>query len=233
MNKILLIDDATEFHELVKYCLTDLASISVASNEKETFEQLERDRFDMILLDVGLPGSGKNGFEICEAIQSDRRWNAIPVFFTTARADVDDKISGFHLGADDYITKPIHLEEFRARVTSRLNKSKKRAPTSIDMIERGDIAISMLEQKAYALDTDAKRDLKLTTTEFKIFSNLVLNEGNVISVSEISRLVWPEQVYSADHSIYTHIYSLRKKLQKRRSYIESAPEGYRFAPKTE
>jgi len=166
----------------------------------QVVDEVEAFSPDLVMLDISLPG--RSGFDVLQDIQ---RSSAIPVIILTARGQRADKIQGFELGADDYITKPFDLEELLARVHAVLRRSH----TGVDRLSVGDIEIDFGRRTA----TKAGRRLHLTHREFEILRFLASRQGNVVHRDELLRRVWGYQDAPFTRSVDHAIARLRKKIE--------------------
>ncbi len=226
MPKILLIEDSLEFHLLVIKTLGALAEVVVAVSCQKALDCLERESFDLILLDVGLPD--KDGFTFCQELQNDSKLASIPVIFITGKSEPADILAGFSLGAEDFITKPFGPLVFRARIEARLKKIKK-AENKEEVIEIDGLQVNLPQMKAYLLSSGIKRDLQLTLTEFKLLRQLIRFPERVFSREQLLNLVWGDSVVVSDRSVDVHVSSLRKKLGEQGKTLQTVQNmGYRF-----
>jgi DNA-binding response OmpR family regulator len=150
------------------------------------------------------------------------------VIFLTAKNSVSDKVLGFSVGADDFISKPFDGLELKARVDSRLRKRDRERAES-DILKLGDIEINKSTQKVQIFENGQATDIDLTPIEFKLLLFLCKEVNKVYSRDEILNSVWGESIHVYSRSVDTHISKLRKKLGSKSSYIESVHgSGYRF-----
>lgn len=193
---------------------------------EEAVQVIQSREFELILLDVSLPG--KDGFELCAYLQSHPKTKNVPVIFLTGMGEVTSKVTAFSLGAEDYITKPFNLLEFRARIDARLKKARAHSAGDEAPI-RGEIELNLASQRALRIEGEKRVDLGLTPMEFKILHYLVRNEGRVLSRDQILNTVWGQNIHVFDRTVDTHISTLRKKLGPKASLIRSVPgSGYGF-----
>jgi len=180
--------------------------------------------FDLILLDVMLPG--RDGFSICRNLRASGL--ASPIILLTAKGQEADKIRGLDLGADDYVTKPFARAELLARVRAALRRSTTRAEALPAAYTFGEVTIDFARHQA----TRRGQPLDLTPTEFKMLRALIESRGRVLTHDEIIERVWGRDTFLSDRVLYTHVNNLRGK-------IEAAPAqpvyligvrgvGYRF-----
>jgi DNA-binding response OmpR family regulator len=224
MKKILLIEDHEEMGELVRLGLTAY-SVHQAYSLQTAKEALQKHVFDLILIDVTLPDG--NGFDFCLGLSQDPRYVSIPKILLTGKSEPADKVYGFNCGASDYITKPFHLLEFRARVDRYLAS---RSESVNGQFIYDCFSFNMNFQRCEVLDDNDRRDLSLTPTEFRLFLALVKSEGTVLSRDELERMAWESQgTFIQIRGIDTHIAHLRKKLGPLGAMIISVyGQGYAF-----
>jgi len=180
--------------------------------------------FDLILLDVMLPG--RDGFSICRNLRASGL--ATPIILLTAKGQEADKIRGLDLGADDYVTKPFARGELLARVRAALRRSAAPNEAPPAAYTFGEVTVDFARHQA----TRGGQPLDLTPTEFKMLRTLIENRGRVLTHDEIIERVWGRDTFLSDRVLYTHVNNLRGK-------VEAAPSqpvylvgvrgvGYRF-----
>jgi two-component system phosphate regulon response regulator PhoB len=222
-KKVLLVEDSFEFQALVKRSLTGSpCDVDSVTTLKEAADRLRDSRYDLILLDVMLPDG--DGFQFCASLQATPGLRDVPIIFLTGKSDIRDKVTAFSLGAEDYVVKPFEPLELRARVESRLNRRAK--PSAIEeSLIKGELTLNVAVQKALIQG----RELGLTPIEFKILYHLARHEGRAFSRAELLSSIWGDSIHVLEHNIYTHVYSLRRKLGSHADCIRSVPRlGYRF-----
>jgi two-component system, OmpR family, alkaline phosphatase synthesis response regulator PhoP len=228
---ILLVED--EMHLARGICFnleTDGYRISHVERGEEALERLQYDRFDLIILDIMLPGM--DGFAVCEKVRAmDSR---VPILILTARSDEGDRITGLEKGADDYLTKPFSLSEFLLRVRGMLRRSAWYRPEPVEEGYRfGDNEVYLLSYRART----AQGEIDLTELEVKTLSLFFQKEGEAVSRKELLEKVWG---YSSDAETRT----LDNFIVRLRKYFEPDPAnpvffqtvrgiGYRFSRKQE
>jgi DNA-binding response OmpR family regulator len=233
LRSALLIEDAPEFQLLVRSTLRDEFEVTVASDAEQALKAVGNQKFDLILLDVGLPG--RDGVSLCEELRRDSRLNNTPILFVTGKNETADLVQGFKAGADDYIMKPFHPDELRARVQARIARTSVSAEVKSDDFWKEKLHFLTGVQRVTVLDTQtsAERDLNLTPNEFKILYLLVKNESRSLSRTEIMGEVWGNRVNVIDRTIDKHICSLRRKMGDESRHIVSVPgKGYAFRMKS-
>lgn len=218
MNKLLIVDDDVHLRALVKtYADIEGFYCREAENFEKTIEAIKKESFDLILLDVMMPG--KDGFETLAEI---RKKTETPVIMVTARKEEYDKLFGFNLGADDYIAKPFSPKELMARVKAVLRRSHNGLD---DYIIFGDLEIKELARSV----TLNGNDLSLTPKEFDLLIYLAKNDRIVLDRDSILKNVWGYDYFGDARTVDTHIKSLRERLQSYRHLITTVwGVGYKF-----
>lgn len=232
MRSALLIEDAPEFQHLVRSTLRDEYDVLVAADAAQALDALTSRKFDLILIDVGLPG--RDGVSLCEELRRDARLKNTPILFVTGKNETSDLVQGFAAGADDYIVKPFHPDELRARVKARVARVAVSAEAATDDFWKAKLHFLTGVQRVTVMDKDGvtERDLSLTPNEFKILYLLAKNESRSLSRSEIMSEVWGKRINVIDRTIDKHICSLRRKLGDDSRHIVSIPgKGYAFQAK--
>lgn len=226
MTKVLLVEDTQEYQQMVVRSLGSEFEITVASGLQSAKNAALMDRFDLLLVDVGLPDG--DGYQVCEQLKQFPNVKDAPVIFMTGRNLPDDKIRGYELGADDYIEKPFDLREFKVRVLARLKKAAGR-PDASQVFRRGPFEIDWNLQRAYYSQGGERQDLGLTRVELKILMYLIQHEGETLSRAQILKDVLGDQVHVLERTLDRHVCSLREKLNGGGRHINTVfKEGYRF-----
>lgn len=221
MNKILIVDDENDIAELIKDILDDQGYLTRIENDGVScLKAVKEDSFDLILLDVMMPDY--SGTEICAKIRS---YTTCPIIFVTAKTQLVDKLIGFEVGADDYITKPFINEELVARVKAHLRRSDRiKKNENNNVITIGEIKINKESFEVYKND----KPIILSTKEFELLSYLMENAGIVLSKDQIYQSVWKNN-YGDIGTVAVNIKSLRNKLDKEEKYIKTIwGMGYKF-----
>lgn len=202
-KRILIIEDDPEINKLLRIMLTGKTVETVqAYSGTEGLLQLQMDTFDLILLDLMLPG--KSGEELIEEI---RKESAIPIIVISAKTDVDDKVNVLKMGADDYITKPFHQQEVVARVDVQLRKA---GPSSQKPVEHVWRNLQLhTEKRSVCLSGQL---LQMTNAEFDILYLLMRQPERAFSKREIYESIWKDTYYGDDNTISVHMSNLRRKL---------------------
>ena len=224
--RILLVDDELSVQKLLAYPLRKEGyDVIPALDGREALERLREDNFDLVVLDVMLPRM--DGFDVCRAIRSR---STVPIIMLTAKTEETDKVLGLELGADDYITKPFSVREFRSRVKAVLRRAALAQPETQfeEPIDAGDLSIDF-EKRSVVVRGESVR---LTYVEFEIIAALARAPGRVFSRTMLLERVWGDASYRDPRTIDVHIRHLREKLEQE----PKTPEliltvrgvGYRF-----
>ncbi|WP_269505535.1 two-component system response regulator CreB [Burkholderia sp. IMCC1007] len=212
---ILIVEDELAIADTIVYALgTEGMQTVHCTLGQAALDRLSDTRFDLVVLDVGLPDL--SGFEVCRRL---RTFSDVPVIFLTARHDEIDRIVGLEIGADDYVVKPFSPRELAARVRVILRRFHR--PTAPHPHPAAAPAQDAPEPVApgFELDTDGARvawlghPLNLTRYEFGLLALLVRHPGRIYSREQLMDLVWHEAFDSADRTVDTHIKTLRAKLR--------------------
>ena len=203
--KILIIEDERPINNLIRSTLTaDGYSCDCAFDGKEGADLIEQRQYDLILLDLMLPEI--SGYDLLEYILSlgNIRAAQIPVIIISAMGQVQDRIRGLHLGADDYLCKPFQIGELAARVEAVLRRSGH----SNEKIQIGDVLISPASRQVWKAGTP----VELTVKEFDLLAELARHKNVVLSREKLYETVWQEEYTGETRTLDSHIQKLRKKL---------------------
>jgi DNA-binding response OmpR family regulator len=224
--RILLVDDEVSVQKLLTYPLRKEGyDVVGALDGREALERLKEDSFDLVVLDVMLPRV--DGFDVCRQI---RARSAVPIIMLTAKAEEIDKVLGLELGADDYITKPFSVREFRSRVKAVLRRAALSRPDDQfeEPIENGDLRVDFEKRSVDARGAP----VRLTYVEFEILAALARNPGRVFTRTMLLERVWGDAQYRDPRTIDVHIRHLREKLESDPKHPELILTvrgvGYRF-----
>ncbi len=206
-KKILIVDDEPDLVELVSYNLKKEGfKVSSSPNGEDALEKVRRNAFDLIILDLMLPGI--QGVELCRMLRNNPRTEAIPVIMLTARGEVSDRIRGLETGADDYLTKPFSPRELIARVKAVLRRTGE-SKASERVISIGDLRIN---PETYQV-TKADVPLSLSATEFKLLLFLAERKGRVFSREQLLDAVWKDESFVEPRTVDVHIRRLRTQIE--------------------
>jgi len=200
--RLLLVEDDSRIVRFVARGLQEQSyAVDVAPNGDDALYQVEINDYDVVILDVMIPG--KNGFEVCKAIRVLGK--CMPILMLTARDAVEDRVTGLDSGADDYLTKPFEFRELLARLRALLRRPNElRAP----QIVVGDLLLDTASQSAKR----GNRNIPLTTKEYALLEFLARNAGRVVSRAEIAEHVWDESFDPFSNLIEVYVNRLRRKL---------------------
>jgi DNA-binding response OmpR family regulator len=224
--RILLVDDEQSIQTLLSYPLRkDGYHVTSALDGSEALQRFEEGRFDLVILDLMLPQL--DGVAVCRALRAKSQ---VPIIMLTAKGSETDKVAGLEVGADDYITKPFSLREFRSRVKAALRRSRMvtgpGAPE--EQIDSGELTIDF-ERRMVTL---AGEEVKATYVEFEILGALARSPGRVLTRETLLEHVWGDSDYRDPRTVDVHIRHLREKLErdpKEPDYLFTVRGvGYRF-----
>jgi len=223
MQKIVLIEDEEDIAELIKL-QAEMAGykVSVSQDGLNGYELVLKEKPDVILLDIMLPG--QNGLDVCRRIKANSELKQTPIIMLTAKSEETDVVLGLELGADDYVTKPFSPRVLLSRIKAvlrRLSEEEKVQP----LMRFGDFAIDV---ETY-LVTKKDKSISLTLSEFNILRRLAMQKGKVLTRNQLLDELQNDDVFVVDRNIDVHVAALRKKLGPRFDHIETVRGvGYRF-----
>ncbi len=220
--KVFLIEDDEDIALVLKKVLENESfKVKHFTRSLEFFREVERETPDLVVIDVMLPDF--DGFRIANFLKNRPDLSDVPIIFLTARASEEDKIRGFELGADDYITKPFSIKEFIARVKAVLRRAGKIKETNVFKVQGLEVDTLRVKVKIEG------REIKLTPSEFKILKFLLENYGKPVSRNRLIEHIWGYNHDAGDRTIDVHIKHLRDKLGKYGKYIKTVRGfGYKF-----
>ncbi|QVY62523.1 response regulator transcription factor [Cytobacillus gottheilii] len=202
-KRILIIEDDQEISRLLSVILKKSQMVPVAAySGTEGLLQLQNNSFDLILLDLMLPG--KSGEELLTEIRGE---NSIPIIIISAKVDVENKVKVLKMGADDYITKPFNQDEVMARIEVQLRKAGFYPQKSAEMDWR-ELKIHT-EKRLVTLN---EKEMQLTNAEFDLLTFFVNNPERALSKKEIYESIWKGTYYGDDNTVSVHVSNLRKKI---------------------
>ncbi len=206
-SKILLIEDATHEHLIVSATLHGVSELDIAPDLESARAKLQAERYSLILLDVDLPDG--DGFNFCAELRKLPQHESTPVIFLTGKKETEDRIKGFTIGGDDYITKPFEPEELIARTISKIKRSQRARST--DILQVGGLQVDVVQQKAFLNKAGESTELFLTPIELKILSALLRANADVLTREDLVSAIWGK-LHVSGHAADTHVSSLRKKI---------------------
>ena len=205
--RILVVDDEQDLLEILKFNLETEGYEVVTATSAEDALQLDIASFDLLLLDVMM--GGMSGFAMARQLKDNPATAQVPIIFLTARDTENDTVTGFNLGADDYISKPFSLREVMVRVRAVLRRTAK---------ENGEEEAKTLSYQGIVMNLDRKtvsvdgEDIPFTKTEFELLHLLLEERGRVFSRQELIERIWPKDVLVLDRTVDVNITRLRKKI---------------------
>jgi two-component system alkaline phosphatase synthesis response regulator PhoP len=221
--RILVVEDEEDLNEILQFNLESEGYEVDTSFSAEEALKKDLSIYDLILLDVMM---GKiSGFSLAQRIRKEMRLE-IPIIFLTARNAENDLLTGFNLGADDYITKPFSIRELQARVKAVLKRNNTTpAEVITTSFKMGEIVIDMESKRLIIND----KKIELTRKEYEIISLLAKNPGRIFSREEILRRIWESDVIVTDRTVDVNITRLRRKMEDYGNYIRNKTGfGYYF-----
>jgi len=219
--RILVVDDEEDLCEILQFNLEGEGFETDVAYSAEEALQKELGTYHLILLDVMM--GEMSGFKLAKLIRKDRELN-IPIIFITAKTEEDELLTGFNLGADDYITKPFSVKEVIARVRAVLNRSPQDHPPGTTKLVSDELVVNLKKRKVKV----GKKEIELTRKEFEILVLLMDSEGTIFSRDDILEKVWEENIIVNKRTIDVHVTRLRKKLGGYGKYIRNK-QGYGYA----
>jgi DNA-binding response OmpR family regulator len=224
--RILLVDDEQAVQTLLTYPLRKEGyEVVEAMDGQEALDRFTEQRFDLVVLDIMLPKL--DGIEVCRRL---RTRSQVPIIMLTAKGDEIDKVVGLEMGADDYITKPFSVREFRSRVKAALRRGGMagRGPAGDEPIRAGELEIDF-ERRSTLLRGES---VQLTYVEFEILAALAAAPGRVFTREMLLEHIWGDSTYRDPRTVDVHIRHLREKLEadpKSPEYLFTVRGvGYRF-----
>ena len=220
---VLVVDDEPDTVELVEYKLKEAGfKVATAADGDEALKKAKQLQPDLIILDLMLPEV--DGLEICKILRRDTATAETPIIMLTAKAAEIDRILGFELGADDYVTKPFSPRELILRAKSLLKRGRNE-PEKSDQIQFHELFLDIPRHLA----TVDGEEIDLTVTEFKLLTVLAQRRGRVQSRDQLLQDVWGYETAIDTRTVDTHIRRLREKLGGASKYLATVRGvGYRF-----
>jgi two-component system alkaline phosphatase synthesis response regulator PhoP len=226
-SRILLVEDAPDVQLIVADLLRGHGhEVLVSGNGGEGLRAAAEQQFDLMILDVMLPGI--NGFDLCRAVR-ERGFDG-GILMLTARAQVDDRVEGLRTGADDYLIKPFDSKELLARVSALLRRLGKTPLTPVQQYQFGDVTVDF--ERREVLRGGAM--VNLAAKELQLLRQLIDHRGQVLSGERLLARVWHDQPFIGSRTVDVHVAWLRQKLEENpqtpRYIVTVRGEGYCFEP---
>ena len=215
--KLLIVDDETKIQLVLKeYAAFEGYEADLASNGMDAIKMAKENDYDLIIMDIMMPGL--DGFS---AVKEIKKYKDIPVLMLSARSEEYDKLHGFEIGIDDYVTKPFSPKEVMLRVNAITRRNKKK----VEIRKFDGLEVDMPGRNVFV---DGKR-IDLTPKEYDLLFYLIINEGIVLTREQLLSNVWGYDYFGDDRTVDTHIKMLRNNLGPYRDYIVTARGlGYKF-----
>jgi two-component system alkaline phosphatase synthesis response regulator PhoP len=205
-TRILVVEDEQDVAELLRYNLTKEGyEVTLVGNGADALKRAREAKPDLILLDIMVPQL--NGWEICRRLKQDRETVAIPVIMVTGRVEEGDKVLGFEMGADDYVTKPFSPRELLARVRAVTRRGRLGDADGAQVLRAGDLEI---DRQRFEVKMKG-RLVELTRKEFDLLATLIRTPGRVFGREELLDLVWGQDGFVEPRTVDVHVARLRGK----------------------
>ena len=222
---ILIVEDERDLAETLQYNLEREGYRTRLAFDGRTALELVREEPlpEIVLLDVMLPDI--SGTQVCRTLRQDAHTRHIPVIMLTAKGEVEDRVMGLEVGADDYVTKPYSVRELGLRIRAILRRSNHDEPAAATQIAFGTIRVDTSAHRV----TNREEELALTVLEFKLLTTFLMRRGRVQTREVLLQDVWGMQASVMTRTVDTHVKRLREKLGQEGDYIETLRGvGYRF-----
>ena len=207
MKKVLVVDDEKSIVKGIKFSLEqDDMQVDVAYDGEDALKLAKENTYDIILLDIMLPGY--SGLEVCQMV---REFSDVPIIMLTAKGEDMDKILGLEYGADDYITKPFNILEVKARIKAILRRNSKQQDSRED--------VKTIESRGLKIDCDSRRvyiegkEVNLTAKEYELVYLLVSNPNKVYSREQLLKTIWGSSYPGDVRTVDVHVRRLREKIE--------------------
>ncbi len=223
--KILFVEDSKDLQEVVCSTLENEYEMYTALDAETGLVMFQRTHFDLLIVDLGLPKM--NGYKFCTTIRSQEKITNVPIIIFSGSIDVEDKLMGFSIGANDYFSKPGDLRELRARIQIQLKKiDHKPAPKEIEV---GPFQLNLIAQSICYTNDGVKKMLDLSSLEFRLLHFFLTHIDHVVSREQLLDQVWGSSRHVNDRAVDAIISKLRHKLDAHSGLIQSVHgSGYKF-----
>ena len=224
-QKILIIEDEPDIRKTLEYNISrEGYKVVSASSLSKGKEQINSSDFSLILLDLMLPDG--SGLDLCREIKSDKDKSPTPIIILTAKDDEVDKVVGFELGADDYVTKPFSVRELILRIKAILKRGESKKETLEVQRQFGELTMDIDSHEVFV----NSEQIILTALEFRLLRQLVDRRGRVQSRDQLLSDVWGYSAEVTTRTVDTHIKRLREKLGTMGKYVQTIRGvGYKFS----
>ena len=224
-QRILVVDDEPDIRELVRFSLAQEGfSVETVSTAEEALASVARRAPDLVVLDLMLPDM--SGTEVCRKLRSQKATATLPVVMLTARSEEVDRVVGFELGTDDYVTKPFSARELVLRIKAVLRRGAGEQPGQSGSLEHG---VLLLDLERHRCKVE-EREVELTAKEFGLLQALMSRPGRVLTREQLLNDLWGSDITVTHRTVDTHLKRLREKLGEASAYLHTVRGvGYRFA----
>ena len=210
---VLIVEDEPKLREvLCDYFLNKGDNPVEAANGAQALKLVQECEFDAVLLDIMMPEL--DGFSVCRAL---RKENSVPIIFLTALSDEDDKLLGYELGADDYVTKPFTMSVLYAKTAALIKRSRGSVLSDRDRLEAAGITLELFSRKVFL----GKKEVALTPKEYALLLCLMRNKNIVMSREQLLVKCWGYDYEGESRAVDTHIKRLREKLGEHAACIKT------------
>ena len=210
--KILVVDDEYLIRNVIKeYCQSEGYKVDEASNGEEAIDKVYENEYDLIIMDIMMPDM--DGYEASKEIKEIKD---IPIIMLSARTEEEDKLNGFNIGIDDYVTKPFGMMALVSRIKAVLRRYEK-SDSKKEVLEAGGITIDENQHTVFA----GSQQIFLTVKEFDLLALLIKNRGNVLTREQLLESIWEVSTDVESRTVDVHIRTLRAKLGEYEKNIET------------
>jgi two-component system phosphate regulon response regulator PhoB len=226
MERVLIVDDDADIQRLVAYNFTKAGfQVTTAGSGRKALESIQKQPPDLIILDLMLPDI--DGIEVCRSLRQLEHTSSIPIIMLTARGEEIDRVVGFELGADDYVSKPFSPRELVLRAKSIFRRMKENRSSKLEL---GNIRVYPERRQCFV----GSRQVILTAKEFDLLEELMRARGNVLKREVLMDKVWEYHGEATSRTLDTHIRRLREKLGESGAHVETVRGvGYRIDTSSE
>lgn len=226
---IIIVEDERDIADLVAMRLKrERYDVDVAHDGVEGLSKIRSAPPDLVLLDLMLPKM--SGMEVAAELRKDPRTADVPIIMLTAKGEESDIVVGFHVGADDYVTKPFSMSVLLARIAALLRRAEAKNAPEQEFIQAGPISI---DKQRHRVEIEGE-EISLTLTEFRLLAAIVAGRGRVLTRDQLISKALGVDAVVTDRTIDVHVTSLRRKLGSARNYIETVRGvGYRLSSNNE
>jgi len=206
LSRILIVDDDPDIRNVLCFLLNDKYNVSQAQDGSAALEYLKTSpETDLVVLDVMMPGM--SGYEVCQKI---REFSNVPILFLTAKSAEDDRLSAYHSGGDDFLSKPFSQAEFLAKVSSLLRRYREYMGKPPAALAIDNLVVDLASHSV----KNAGLEVMLTDTEYAILEHLLKNRGSTVTAKDMYEAVWKEKFLSGSgNTVMVHVLNLRRKIE--------------------